>query len=91
MFGWLKRLFDNAAGKWPDYKIVHDQRLGYIACYLEYGGYWGLTEHGTEGVSIDSAMDPFYGNRVWCKTAEEAGRRVNLHATKGGRKTVWEA
>ena len=91
MLGWIKSLFAfEPAEKDPDYKIVHDPRLGFMGCYSEHGAWWGLTAHGTDGADIDSAMDPFYGHRYWCGTEEEAGQRINLHATKGGRKTVWE-
>lgn len=90
MLEWLKGLFRfEPAENEPEYKIIHDPRLGYIACWWDFSDWWGLTEHGTDCVDIDTAMDPFYGKKLWCETEAEAGKRINLHATRGGRKTVW--
>lgn len=74
----------------PRYIIVHDPRFGYAACELDdLGTYYTITKHGTTGVSLESAKDPFYGNGAWVASEEEAGKRINFRDDASGQRVVW--
>lgn len=73
------------------YKIVHDPDLGYVAAFNFSAYRWcAIDENGEISQSIDAIANPLW-KHLWVATPEEAGRRINLHATARGRSEVWAA
>lgn len=80
MLAWLKSLF-------ATHKIVHDPELGYVALAHDGTGWWAIERDGTEGLSLESSVR--WADDYYVKTIEQAGERINKHATRRGQKTVW--
>lgn len=69
------------------YRIVHDPELGYCAQYANGVGWAGIEGDAGEGLYHGHGLEGDYA--CWCKTREEAQRRVTLHSTGRGQSVVW--
>ncbi len=89
MIKWINRLLRHKdAG--PTLRIVSDPEHGFCAMHLDDCGWWAVDRAGVSGPRIDDTYG-INANEYWAPTEEEAGRRVNLFATRRGRQVVWEA
>lgn len=80
MLAWLKSLF-------ATHKIVHDHELGYAALARDWLGWWVIRENGELGTDLPHATS--WRGVYFVSTIEQAGERINKHATRRGQKTVW--
>lgn len=68
-------------------KIILDPEFGYVAAANDGFGWWAIDDSGATGVALVDAAN--YHHRYFVKTIEQAGERINKHATRRGQKTVW--
>lgn len=74
------------------YRIIHDPVFGYAAAWrcTILDDWRAIDPYGRDAASVDRIAHPLWHD-LWVKTEEEAGQRINLHATNRGQKTVWSA
>lgn len=85
MFATLRRLLGLSR-----YRIIHDPELGYCPAYnMDLYGWVAIDKRGEESQAVDCIAKPLWRG-LWVDTKEEAGARINKHATDRGRAIVWE-
>lgn len=74
----------------PKYRIDSHPEWGFCGLVREEFGWHPLHTDGTSGPRDWQKRD-VWREDYWCATDDEAGQRINAHATNHGIKTVWSA
>jgi hypothetical protein len=84
---WIFNFFNPPRYRIMEYSTLNGESYYHAEWRHPLFGWHALYEDGRSGLPSSEASGMFYK----CQTEDQAGRRVNLHATKRGGKQIWSA